>query len=693
MQTEMDDSGRIKRDFEDLFDDDWIEEDEDISGTSGDSGIDHLKLELDAERKFSNMRRMPAYGWFLILFIFGGAILATPAIYLLLKDNQLYVDVNQLGIMARLPDPILQTESQVVRWSLFLTAEWLVVVTFWYVIVVAPRMIIASTRWFYNVEFLSERFRGIMEMIPKLRFWILLVIGCGFALIFHSILFPHAEAVPYWLAVFKILSVTMVFSVFLLMQRMFIQRIATDFHRTAYDHRIRESKASVRVIDKLRRGIQAEKGIDIFHFSSKSTKNMTLVENPVNADQETARSWQGFLKSIVVRRPEANEDTNSVKLSMPFDTIANQQLESQLIDSSNQTLNSAANATSAVRRNSKPMPSVTIGGESYGEKIKKVRGLSEKHAQKLSRNLFVALGGKPNEPVCIEAFHKYFKSFAAAKEAFKIFDKDRNGTITELELVQTIKFIMKERRAIFSSLHDLSKALGQLNFIMYGVSIVFTVLVSLIIFGVELNAVVIPFTSMILAVSFGLSTVAQGTFECIFFIFSMHPYDSGDRVIIEGQNLKVIELQLLHTVFEATTGQRITAPNQILSKKFITNLRRSSNETEWIKISIDFKTKDETIKELEKRMVLFTKHESKEFLPSCEILVNDVAASDYVLLQIAMRYRGNCYDERRRIQRKNKFLAALRTNLIQLNIQYNTMPIHIAESVSKPIVDKVLELK
>ena len=61
--------------------------------------------------------------------------------------------------------------------------------------------------------------------------------------------------------------------------------------------------------------------------------------------------------------------------------------------------------------------------------------------------------------------------------------------------------IYKEKRDLFSSLNDLSHALGHLNWALYGFSAFVTLLISLPIYGISLNAI-LPFTSFFLALSF-----------------------------------------------------------------------------------------------------------------------------------------------------------------------------------------------
>lgn len=86
---------------------------------------------------------------------------------------------------------------------------------------------------------------------------------------------------------------------------------------------------------------------------------------------------------------------------------------------------------------------------------------------------------------------------------------------------------------------------------------------------------------------FMVGNSAKNLFEGVIFLFVTHPFDVGDRVFIDGQNLIVKELGILTTVFQRFDGQILYSPNAVLATKPITNIRRSSNITQTIELQID----------------------------------------------------------------------------------------------------------
>ena len=75
-----------------------------------------------------------------------------------------------------------------------------------------------------------------------------------------------------------------------------------------------------------------------------------------------------------------------------------------------------------------------------------------------------------------------------------------------------------------------------------------------------------------------LGNVAKNTFEAINFLFVSHPFDVGDRVVVNGDILSVHKINITATLLRTVDEQLIYYPNTILATKPIRNLRRSGGE-------------------------------------------------------------------------------------------------------------------
>ncbi|KAJ3300126.1 hypothetical protein HK104_004046, partial [Borealophlyctis nickersoniae] len=308
-------------------------------------------------------------------------------------------------------------------------------------------------------------------------------------------------------------------------------------------------------------------------------------------------------------------------------------------------------------------------GKKYQKEIERMDVSSQRHAGKLAKKLFTSLGGKEKGEITVEDFQPYFPTPESALAAFSIFDADDNGSLTRRELKESIMHMYRERRGLFRALRDLSQAVGKLNRLFYVCSAFVTFCVALPVFGISLSAM-LPFTSFLLALSFVFGGAAKMMFECLLFLFLTHPYDSGDRVIIDGQTLIVENVGVLSTVFKRVDGQIIYAPNSLISTKLIHNIRRSGDQSETIELHFDFYTPEEKIRTLRNRMLDFVQAESREFQPTCDIHVQEFIETNLMKVTVSLRHKGNWQDGAKRTQRRTRFMFALKKYIEELGITY-----------------------
>ena len=56
---------------------------------------------------------------------------------------------------------------------------------------------------------------------------------------------------------------------------------------------------------------------------------------------------------------------------------------------------------------------------------------------------------------------------------------------------------------------------------------------------VDVTEAWLTFSSIVLAFSFIFANSIRTVFECVVFLFVVHPFDVGDTVVLEGQHCKV----------------------------------------------------------------------------------------------------------------------------------------------------------
>lgn len=94
--------------------------------------------------------------------------------------------------------------------------------------------------------------------------------------------------------------------------------------------------------------------------------------------------------------------------------------------------------------------------------------------------------------------------------------------------------------------------------------------------------------------------MCKTVFESIIFVFVMHPFDVGDRCVVDGVHMIVEEMNILTTVFLRYDNEKIYYPNSVLLTKPISNFRRSPDMADAVDFTIDASTPIDTISALKK---------------------------------------------------------------------------------------------
>jgi len=110
---------------------------------------------------------------------------------------------------------------------------------------------------------------------------------------------------------------------------------------------------------------------------------------------------------------------------------------------------------------------------------------------------------------------------------------DYNVCIFQLKVYQ-------ERKALAHALCDTKTAVKQLNKLVTGVLVVVTILVWLLLMEIATTKVLVFLSSQLVLAAFMFGNTCKNIFEAIIFVFVMHPFDVGDRCVIDGVEVTYI---------------------------------------------------------------------------------------------------------------------------------------------------------
>ncbi|KAI8990281.1 hypothetical protein BDB01DRAFT_848352 [Pilobolus umbonatus] len=275
--------------------------------------------------------------------------------------------------------------------------------------------------------------------------------------------------------------------------------------------------------------------------------------------------------------------------------------------------------------------------------------------------------------------YPFFNSIRESKFAFSLFDADGNGDISKRELRAGCIRIYRERKNLARSMRDLSQATGKLdNFLMIIFCIIWIIIVCAA-FGVNVGTDLMPLWSAFVAASFVFGTSAKDAFEAIIFVFVIHPFDSGDRVFINGENWVVHNVGLLVTTFLKWDGSVVYAKNSVLTTQYIINVRRSGKTSETVELQIGFGTPSWKIRTLKDHMCTWSNKYPKLYTPnstSCNILAYKNQNS--ISMSFCFEHTENWQDAGGRWLRHNNFMMELKEELERLHITY-TLPVQPLE--------------
>lgn len=109
----------------------------------------------------------------------------------------------------------------------------------------------------------------------------------------------------------------------------------------------------------------------------------------------------------------------------------------------------------------------------------------------------------------------------------------------------------KGRKALAHALNDTKTAVKQLNKLVTAILIVVMIIVWLLLTGIATTKVLVFLSSQIVLAAFMFGNACKTLFEAIIFVFVMHPFDVGDRCVIDGVQVNCSPVALCHVFIKS----------------------------------------------------------------------------------------------------------------------------------------------
>jgi small-conductance mechanosensitive channel len=320
---------------------------------------------------------------------------------------------------------------------------------------------------------------------------------------------------------------------------------------------------------------------------------------------------------------------------------------------------------------------LTIQTSSY-ETIASTPPKTDHEAKIMARMIFHYLCPRSRNYLLLDDFTKLISSEAAARDAYLVFDLDQDGNITKTEFRNACVRIFREQRNLAQSVANTGSVLSILDTLSLWLVGAGLFLFMLALLGVKIQNILGVTASVILGLNFIVFDAANKTFHAVLFIFVMHPYDVGDRIVMgkdvgssDEEVLSVIHINIQNTVFKRWNGLYVSVPNHLLAAAPLTNLSRASEQWERVefalyapdqhKLTVDEETSKLAL--LRKKIEIFLGQYSRDYYKSFELralVAADGAKADRNLDTIKFVLKVRCketVDSQKKWTRHARILA------------------------------------
>lgn len=419
---------------------------------------------------------------------------------------------------------------------------------------------------------------------------------------------PEDRTTHWELVVNQVLAALLFSSLVYLGEKLIIQLMSVGYHRQQYDAKIKESKRNIYLL-----GLLYDASRKLFPaYCTEFAEEDNIINNSVELQVPSSHHTRSG--SATPMRLLQNIGRAGDKITAAFGNVASEVTGKQVF-----------NPTAA--------HSVVV------EALEK-----KKSTEALARRIWMSfvIEGKDAlyEEDIVEVLGDNLKH--EAEEAFAAIDRDGNGDISLDEMILTICDFARERKSIANSLHDVDQAISVLDNLLCFIVFIVCVFIFVALLNSSLTTTLATAGTALLSLSFVFATTAQEVLGSCIFVFVKHPFDVGDRVDINNDQLVVERISLLYTVFKSVTTHRTSqAPNIILNSLWVNNVSRSKAMREQLFLYISFDTTLEDIQLLKNEMQSFVldKENCRDFQPDIDVEVTGIASMDKMELKVEIKHK------------------------------------------------------
>ncbi|PAN25267.1 hypothetical protein PAHAL_4G287900 [Panicum hallii] len=248
------------------------------------------------------------------------------------------------------------------------------------------------------------------------------------------------------------------------------------------------------------------------------------------------------------------------------------------------------------------------------------------------------------------------------------------GKIKKSALKNWVVKAYLDRKSLALSLNDTKTAVMQLHNLISVIVVIIIIIVTLLLMGIATTKIIVVISSQLLVVVFIFGNACKTVFEALIFVFIMHPFDVGDRCVIDGTQMTVEEMNILTTVFLKNDNEKVYYPNSVLSTKAISNFYRSPNMYETIDFAIDVSTSIESIGALKSKIKGYLESKPTHWHPVHTVNLKDILDVNKINMSLSVQHTMNFQNIREKNIRRSELVMELKRIFEEMSIRYHLLP-------------------
>lgn len=283
---------------------------------------------------------------------------------------------------------------------------------------------------------------------------------------------------------------------------------------------------------------------------------------------------------------------------------------------------------------------------------------------------------------------KYFRDIKVFEFLINQLDLEKNERIEKSHIADIIERAYKDRYVIYKNLEQINAAIDRV-----ALAARIVIYLGTVIFAFISSTGEIDFISGCISAIFGTQFISKvlsdNVIQSIIFLFVIHPFDIGDRVLIrlsgDLENLVVAELNVFSTTFFKWDGTSLFVPNSVLIDSPICNIRRSGSIMENHSIQVSSRTSPDKLLKLREMLTYFCRGKREMYTDYVLVNYEKIEDSNRLFIKVLMQYQGNFQHYEGYLQKRSIFISELNRCLKVLDIKYKlpTQKVRVVKSREK----------